>query len=64
MKLDLPLVPVDEEVEIMTPATATGRCSNLGQAPATMEFLLQPINRYGSDAWPNIIIVFGSVVGN
>lgn len=45
MKLDLPLVPVGEEVEIFTPATATGRCSDLGQAPATMEFLLQPLNR-------------------
>ena len=62
--MDLAITTIGLEDEILTPAAGTGRRGHLRQPPATMEFLLQPINRYGSDAWPNIIIVFGSVVGN
>ena len=48
VKLDLCLIAVEGEVETLTPATASGRSGDLAGVPPSMEFLLQPINRYGS----------------
>ena len=39
------ITPIGLEEEILTPAAGTGRRGHLRQPPATMEFLLQPINR-------------------
>ena len=62
-KLDLAHIPVGEIGGDIESATATGWSSNLAGAAATMEFLLQPINRLGSATWPIIFNGFDSDFG-